>query len=329
MIKSNKCIGCGLCAASCPNHCIVLIDKSGFYLPVIDKTKCVDCGLCHRVCSDSLSDKHLQKRVNFYVAQNNNEIELKSSSGGVFYSLAEETLKENGAVYAARLVKENDKFVCRHEKMNNNSNIIPFLGSKYIQSVCFHCFKEIKKDLIGGTKVLFVGTPCQISALRIYLKQEYDNLVCVDLFCYGYMSNDVFNRYLKYLEASYKSNVCDVFFRKKINNGTYFYVAFENGKFHKEGSCDNAQGLMKAFAKTITIRNSCLNCRFKRKERVGDISLGDFPFSEVLNCDDEQIDRARKTSLVSLNTKKGIELFDRISLQKALYPDYIESKIVA
>ncbi len=43
---TDKCIGCGACAAQCPVSCIA--DKGGRY--EIDENTCIGCGGCSNVC---------------------------------------------------------------------------------------------------------------------------------------------------------------------------------------------------------------------------------------------------------------------------------------
>lgn len=46
-------------------------------------------------------------------------------------------------------------------------------------------YKEVERFLKGGRKVLFSGTPCQISGLKHFLRKEYENLLTVDFICHG------------------------------------------------------------------------------------------------------------------------------------------------
>ena len=47
-----------------------------------------------------------------------------------------------------------------------------------------------------GRQVLFSGTPCQIAALKLFLRKEYENLLAVDFICHGTPSPGVFRWYL-------------------------------------------------------------------------------------------------------------------------------------
>jgi len=45
-VCSNGCIGCKLCAKTCPNGAIEIVNN----LPVFDYSKCTGCGLCASKC---------------------------------------------------------------------------------------------------------------------------------------------------------------------------------------------------------------------------------------------------------------------------------------
>ena len=70
-------------------------------------------------------------------------------------------------------------------------------GSKYVQSSLGNIFKDVQKKLKNDIFVLFSGTPCQVDALKSYLRKDYPNLLTVDIICHGVPSPKVWRMYLE------------------------------------------------------------------------------------------------------------------------------------
>lgn len=92
--KSN-CCGCNACAQKCPKQCISMReDDEGFLYPYVDKTLCIECGLCEKTCP-IINSKEERKPLNVFAAKNqNDEVRMQSSSGGIFTLLAENVIDE-------------------------------------------------------------------------------------------------------------------------------------------------------------------------------------------------------------------------------------------
>ena len=65
-----------------------------------------------------------------------------------------------------------------------------------MQSQVGDTFKQTEQFLRQGRQVLYSGTPCQIAALKLYLRKDYENLLAVDIICHGAPSPGVFRWYL-------------------------------------------------------------------------------------------------------------------------------------
>ena len=102
-----------------------------------------------------------------------------------------------------------------HDCAENIEELSKFRGSKYVQSKLDNVFIEIKKKLDDKKKVLFSGTPCQVSGLKRYLRKQYDNLFLIDLVCHGIPSPGLWSMYVKYIKGSVKSRLTYVSFRNK------------------------------------------------------------------------------------------------------------------
>lgn len=90
----------------------------------------------------------------------------QSSSGGVFYLLAEYVVSHGGIVFGARFDASWDVI---HDWTDCMDGIAPFMGSKYVQSRIGDAYQKVKEFLSHGRLVLFSGTPCQIVGLKAHL----------------------------------------------------------------------------------------------------------------------------------------------------------------
>ena len=201
--EKSSCCGCEACVQCCPKQCLTMHeDCEGFLYPQVDESSCIDCGLCEKVCP-VIHQNASQEPLSSYIAINpNEEIRLKSSSGGIFTLLAEKIIAEGGVVFGARF-DENWDVV--HAWTDTIEGLAPLCGSKYVQSRIGNTYNEAKDFLKQGRKVLFSGTPCQIAGLKKFLRKEYANLLTVDFICHGVPSPGVWRRYLSELRESLRA----------------------------------------------------------------------------------------------------------------------------
>ena len=307
VLEKNKCSGCSACANACPKNAIEMIkNEDGFIHPKINKHKCVNCGLCKKTCP-VLNNSENKSLNQCYVAYSNDEDAKKtSSSGGIFDLIAKNILKDHGIVVGAAF---NDKMELKHTAIEKIEDLEKLKGSKYLQSELDNIFSYIKEK-INSRKVLFVGTPCQVAGLHAFLKKDYDNLVCVDLFCHGVPSPKLFTKYIKELEKDNNSKVINYNFRdKKTGWDSYSNTCrLKNNKEISQLQKDN--NYMKLFLSDIALRESCYNCNFKLGNKYSDITLGDFwgvqkYYPEMYN--------KQGVSAIIVNTEKGQKIFEDIS----------------
>ena len=225
----DKCSNCGACLNVCPTRAIYINSDGLFYEPKVRESECVGCGKCINVCPVNNNSVGLGVISATWGYHKDKEIVEKSSSGGVFFALANSILSNGGVVFAAGFDKDSRtvKIYCTDE--------IPLeklLRSKYTESLVGDSFKKAKEYLDKGKKVLFCATPCQISGLKKYLGHDYDDLYTCDFACGGLSSHRLYNKYLDFLEGKYKSKVSKVNFRPKIYgwNIHAIKVDFENGQ---------------------------------------------------------------------------------------------------
>ena len=196
MVIKKDCTGCGACCNICPKNAITMqVDEEGFKYPKIDKEKCINCNLCEKNCpilnKVNLGTKEPLEVLASYT-KNENE-RSSSSSGGMFYELANVIISKKGIVIGAGY---DEQFNVVHKIINNKEDLKELQGSKYVQSDTKNTYKETKEILEKGTEVVYVGTTCQIAGLKSFLQKDYNNLYTCDLVCHGVPSPKVWQKYL-------------------------------------------------------------------------------------------------------------------------------------
>lgn len=314
LCDNRLCTGCGACAACCPMNCITMEpDEKGFAHPFIDTEKCVNCGKCTKVCpvSNRIIDRGIMPIA--YAAQNRDEnIRRESSSGGVFFELAKEMIKQNGVVIGATIDADNEvKHICC-----TTMEMIPLLqGSKYVQSDLGNIFEIAKENIRNNIPVLFSGTPCQIAGLKAYLNENPENLITVDMICHGVPTPALWEKYKEFREKQASSEIRSVSFRNKTEGWKNFSLRlnFQNGSEYRKTVGEDSY--LQFFVNDFSIRDSCNLCPFRTMNRQADITLADFwNVSKMVR----QITDDLGTSLVLIHTAKGKALMNCIEPQLRL-----------
>lgn len=304
LCEESKCTGCGACANICPTKSISMIqNKYGELISYINKETCIKCGLCMKSCHKLNQVNMLEPNKCYAAVRKNKENIARCSSGGIATLLMEYAVKNNWKVFSTRYDDEMKPKIIEVDSLND---IEYYKGSKYVQSETGNAFSLIKKELNSKEKVLFIGTPCQIAGLKMFLKKEYENLYCCDLFCHGVTPNSYFEDELKYLNFKDISNVS---FRGWNVREDHWFIIWKNEKkvFAEPGTINY---YAKGFYENVTLRESCYNCNYSNRKRVGDLSFGDFlglskELSKTLknNC----------VTAILVNNDKGKELLNTIS----------------
>mgnify|MGYP001199706400 FL=1 len=303
---NDKCTGCLACQNICPVGAIDIVKNiDGFYYPNIHKNMCINCGMCVKVCG---IDK--QKNINnpyaiFSAKSYDDNIRLKSSSGGIFSILSNDIISKGGIVYGAAYCAENKKIkhvstddVCLEEIMR----------SKYVQSDVEKIYTLVASELKDGRDVLFSGTPCEIRGLKAFLNEkkiESEKLITIDFMCHGVPSPGVFEEFVSDLEKQYNSKVKNVTFREK-EKGWHKQVIkayFQDGRIWEKESLHYYYYYY--FLNNYSLRNSCYTCE-EYCSHVSDITLADYWNIEPEEDDDKGI------SIIICNTVKGNDFIDRL-----------------
>lgn len=311
--EEEKCVGCSACRNVCPTAAITMIyNLEGFLVPQINKSACIGCEECRSVCP--VMGRHTTEtpKSTFYVVRAKRDICEMSSSGGVFFALAEYVIcKLKGYVCGAVW---DDSLGVKHRITKNIEEVKEMCQSKYVESDLGDVYFRIRKLLNEGQTVLFSGTPCQNAGLKAFLGQDYDLLLMVDVLCRGIPSQKVFR---EYLNDNFKGRrVKKVSFRDKsfYRWGIGIHVWLDDGTVYRKPFPDDPY--LKLLEGGYSFRKSCgRNCTFNSERRITDITLGDFwaiGLWDIRHKDDckEGIFDYSGTSIVSINSVKGERIIE-------------------
>lgn len=315
-VKRLECSGCSACANLCPVDAIQMVEQlDGFLYPAIDEQKCIECGLCFDRCpAVNRGKNNNDDEPECYALWAEEEVRMKSSSGGAFTIFAEYVLEQGGYVCGASW---NSEWKVEHIIINKKEDLYKLRGSKYIQSsIDRSIYKEIKKLLVEGNKVLFTGCPCQVAGLKAYLGKNYEQLIMVDIVCHGVPSPKAFNKFLKTVSKSTNPEYDEEHFLEQIgcidfrNKHTYGWnhsleIKFSNGVEYSKRKAETAW--YASFSNTINCRESCGHCNYATLPREGDITMGDFWGVEDFK---EDWDDRKGTSIVLANNDRGKEVIN-------------------
>lgn len=311
LASSRLCTGCGACAAACKFGALELQRLSdGHFYPVVNTESCVGCLQCERTCpvlsgyeygSNSMSSSP-------YKAWNKEDNQrLKSSSGGVFYALASQIVREGGYVSGAII----DGLEIKHIVSNKEDDLTLMQGSKYLQSSTTEAFKRILQ-LLPEHRVLFSGTGCQVAGLICLVKKKnpklLDNLCCVDLVCDGVPSYRLLE---KTVESLHSKKVSLISFRNKAKGWSRTPKELTVSIDGQEKNLGSSNLMIKGFNKALTSRYSCYDCKYAFTDRQSDITIADF-----WGLENESEDNLFKgVSMVIAHSGKGRQMLAKSNIQ--------------
>jgi acetyltransferase-like isoleucine patch superfamily enzyme/coenzyme F420-reducing hydrogenase beta subunit len=312
IVDKKDCCGCNACGDSCGHNAITFVtDIEGFWYPEIDPDKCTDCGLCEKVCPilniKELKKNDLEQSVCYAAEHKNLEVVFDSTSGGLFSALADSMYKDKGYVGGAVF---NDDFSIKHYISDNKKDLPRLRSSKYAESDLSGFYRSVRELVRKGEKVLVCGCPCQMAALRTFLRKDYENLIIADFICRGINSPKVWGKYINSFEERYGSPVVYA----KAKSKEYGWrnltqkVILANGKSYYETR--NESNFTIGYLRTNAYcRPSCYDCQFKGFPRISDITLADYWGIEKV---DKSMEKDLGTSLVMLNSQKGLNYFEKV-----------------
>ena len=293
--EKNCCVGCMACVDMCPKKAISIQDSLKSYNAVINTEKCINCNACHNVCQNNVNDTEFLYPIEWHQGWANDPIIRNiASSGGYATAIAKAFLQSEGVVCSCYFKEGQFLF----KSVNKIEQLNDFIGSKYVKSNPQGIYKEVDEILSAGQKVLFIGLPCQVAALKKYIRKKRQKLLyTIDLICHGTPSPKLLDLYLHQKGLSL-SGILDIGFRVK----TKFQLMNQKKGVEGNGVCDRYSI---AFLNAMTYTDNCYSCRYARIERISDMTLGDSWGSEL------PIEETKKgISLVLVQNDKGKELLD-------------------
>lgn len=306
----DSCTACGACFNICPKKCIKsLLRPDGSLYFAIDDKECVNCHKCEKVCPNkNINDKVFPQKV-FAAWSMNEQTHKRSASGGIAAELYQYALS-NGFYVVGVFMDEN--FEAHYKVTNSSDDILLFQNSKYTFSFMDSVYKEIVCLLQKGEKILFIGLPCHVAALKRYVSQfsQRGELYTVDLICHGTPPHTYLQEHIKQIAKKKKKEAKNIYFRDPLYKTEKFaftvYDDKKNKPFYFKYSQDDDLYQI-GYHKGIIYRENCYHCQFAKPERVSDLTLGDFHgLGKVTKYDYER----KEVSCLLVNSVQGAELLD-------------------
>lgn len=284
------CAGCAACADRCAVGAIRVEHGLQNCRAVIDAARCTHCGRCTALCP-AMHAATLAAPIAWQQGwAADAQVRAASASGGAAAAIAA-AFAAGGGIVCACAYREG-KFGFSFAETPADTAV--FKGSKYVKSNPQGVYRQIAAYLQAGKKVLFIGLPCQVAAVRNYTK-DAAGLYTVDLICHGSPSVTLLRMYLA--ERGYAENkVSSVDFRQK---DSFFLSA--NGKGVEPPTVYDRYTF--AFLEALDYTENCYACRYATEKRVSDLTLGDAWGSEL-----SREEQKKGISLLLCNSERGREL---------------------
>jgi len=177
VVATGKCVGCGTCVVVCPFNCLEYGEEKPFLIK-----ECKACGICARTCPryewsqskaetfafgrERKSEEEFGVYRRIVIAQAKDDEVLKvCQDGGVATALLLFAL-ENGLIDGAVVAEKTREkpFYPAPKLTTTPQEILECAGTKYFYSPNILAMTEAVKQ--KKTSIAFLGTPCQIHAIR-------------------------------------------------------------------------------------------------------------------------------------------------------------------
>lgn len=182
VVSAGLCTGCGLCESIADNGTIRMqLSPMGFLRPVIAKTigkdeekaiaaTCPGVQIAHE---PGIKNYHVNwgplQAVNVGYATDP-EVRRMGSSGGVISALCIHLLESGAVDFIAQIAASPSNPVANEMQISRTrADVIRAAGSRYAPSAPLRSLREL---LATGERFAFVGKPCDVAALRAFLRHN-------------------------------------------------------------------------------------------------------------------------------------------------------------
>jgi len=336
-LVKNSCFGCGVCAVICSHKAIsIQLNKKGFYTPFVNNKMCVNCNLCIHICP--LNNKIVEHDVvsSGYASWSIDDIvRYITSSGGTTFEIIKHVIQKGYKIIGARY--NNTKKRVEHFVADNIQEAHETIGSKYLQSYTVDAFSQIN----SSDKYLIIGTPCQIAAIRLFLKKKNieDKSILIDFFCHGVPSMFLWNKYLSENKVLQDKSLTISWRDKSFGWHNSWNITAKNSNQYFYYSKTNKKDLFfKFFLGHLCLCDSCYtDCKYKSDKSCADIRVGDF-WDTTFDDNDQGVNCVLALSTKGkniLNETKELYLksyenhiVTRGQMCKNARPSYVESLVI-
>lgn len=240
-----------------------------------------------------------------------------SSSGGLGFIISLFAFRNGYDVWGVKYDSETN--IPKHILAQSEEDLKLFQGSKYLQSntedLCDYLIKN------KNCKALIFGTPCQIEMVRLIIEKNHNkNAICVDVFCRGVPTYNLWRNYLKNTLNLGDTPVLDkCIFRDKSYgwHSCQMTISDKNTQYSAPAKDD---WYYKLYSSALCFRDSCYSCNRKLESAYSDIRIGDFWGNRYES-------NQKGVSIVIINSVAGQRLFESVvpyvSIEEANFDEVI------
>ena len=309
--NNNECTACKVCSNICPTKSITFEkDDLDVLSYSVNKLTCINCNLCIKVCPVISAKK--SHPIKAYIGWSlNKKTQYNAASGGIASELYAYFVNKGYYVIGAAWNSSSEvKLVgCEVEE-----KITDFRNSKYTYSDPENIYMLAYDKIKMGKKVLFIGLPCQVAAMKNYLslKKCLDSSVLVDIICHGSAPNQYLKSHIIKICGS-KKKISKIYFRDpmKGTHNYYFTLVDYDDNIVYSKNVNQTDCYQIGYHKCLIYRENCYRCKFTTHQRCGDLTLSDVSGLGTLAPVDFMCNN--QMSSVLCNTDKGEKVLQKLT----------------